>query len=135
MNIYPYLIFEGNCREAMNFYHQCLGGELTIMRVSETPLAVQFPSDYGDKTVHSRLIKDSFTLMASDNFQRTTDTGNKINLFVDLTSEEDLHRLFSLLSEKGTVQMPPHQTFWGAIFAEFTDKFDIHWRLNFVKNK
>lgn len=134
MKIYPYLIFEGNCREAMNFYKKCLGGALQIMRVAETPLAVQFPSEYGELTVHSRLSTVDFVLMASDNLQRSTDTGSKLNLFVDLNTEADLHRLFASLSEGGTVQMPPHQTFWGALFTEFTDQFGVHWRLNFVSN-
>ena len=42
--INPYLSFEGNCVEVMNFYNDCLGGELTIQLVKDSPVANQVPA-------------------------------------------------------------------------------------------
>jgi PhnB protein len=41
----PFLLFDGICAEAMTFYHQCLGGELTLTKLGDTPMKEQFPPD------------------------------------------------------------------------------------------
>jgi PhnB protein len=59
----PYLNFDGNCREAMNFYKDCLGGELSIQKVSESPMmADQMPSQMRDSVLHSSLTSDNIIL-------------------------------------------------------------------------
>ena len=52
----PYLNFDNNCREAMNFYKDCIGGELVFQKVSESPLmAAQMPPEFKDHILHSSL--------------------------------------------------------------------------------
>ena len=41
INLTPFLLFDGNCAEAMTFYHICFGGELTLTQVSDTPMKAQ----------------------------------------------------------------------------------------------
>jgi PhnB protein len=60
-----YLRFDGNCREAMTFYMKCLGGELKMQTVGESPMAAQSPN-MKDKIMHSVLTMEGITIMASD---------------------------------------------------------------------
>ncbi|MGC8073730.1 VOC family protein, partial [Salmonella enterica] len=68
MQIVPYLIFNGNCREAFSCYHQHLGGTLEAMLpFGDSPECGDIPADWKDKIMHARLVVGSFALMASDN--------------------------------------------------------------------
>ena len=51
----PFLLFDGNCAEAMTFYHQCLGGELTLTRLGDTPMKDQFPVEKHDRIIKAHL--------------------------------------------------------------------------------
>ncbi len=62
----PYISFTGNCREAMEFYHACLGGELSIMTFGESPMKDQMPAHMHNTLMHSRLKNGGIELMASD---------------------------------------------------------------------
>lgn len=66
-NIDAYVFFENECREAMNFYQQCLGGELTMMTIGESPAAEQMPADKRGMIMHSSLTNGTMTLLAADN--------------------------------------------------------------------
>ncbi|HWZ21759.1 MAG TPA: hypothetical protein VNW06_03850, partial [Cytophagaceae bacterium] len=66
MAIHSYLTFNGNCREAMVFYKNCLGGELYLQTIGESPVAEKMPEKIKNYILHSTLTKDSFVLMASD---------------------------------------------------------------------
>jgi PhnB protein len=66
-NISVYLTFDGNCKEAMNFYKEAMGAELTMQTVGESPMADKMPAEKHDKIMHSSLLKDgTLLLMASD---------------------------------------------------------------------
>jgi PhnB protein len=62
----PYLSFNGKCREAMTFYKECFGGELTLQTFGETPLANNVADEMQDRIIHSMLSNGSFVLMATD---------------------------------------------------------------------
>lgn len=132
--IIAYLNFNGHCREAMNFYQQCLGGELVMQKISESPMAAQMPSEMGPKILHSSLTKDSLTLMGSDMMGDKIVNGNNINLCMNCSSSEEVNSFFKNLSAGGKVIEPLHQSFWGATFGVLTDKFGINWMFNYSKN-
>jgi PhnB protein len=64
--INAYLGFNGNCREAMTFYKECLGGELTLQTVAGTPMAEHMPAEAGQTILHSCLTRGGLVLMATD---------------------------------------------------------------------
>ena len=125
----PYLIFNGNCREAMNFYRRCLGGDLRIATFGEGDPKV--PPEAKDRLMHARLTKGSTVLMASDNMPGMKYTPGD-NYFVSLACDrdEEVDALFASLGAGGTPQMPPLDAPWGARFAMFTDRFGVGWMLN-----
>jgi PhnB protein len=53
--INPYLHFDGNCREAMTFYRESLGGELALQAVGDSPMASQMPAEAQKKILHASL--------------------------------------------------------------------------------
>jgi len=133
----PYVFFDGNCREVMVFYKECLGGELTMQAVRDTPAAEHMPPGAAQKIMHAALTrgesKDA-VLMASDWMEQDGFVrGNSISLSLHCTSEEEIKRLFEGLSAGGKVTQPLADQFWGATFGMLTDKFGMAWMLNFDK--
>ncbi|TAL59990.1 MAG: VOC family protein [Legionella sp.] len=128
----PYLLFNGNCHEAMNFYKSCFGGELQLMMNADAPdNACPGGMKLDPKQVmHACLSKDGFSLMASDNPMATPKAGDNISLCVNCKTTEETDTLFKNLSAGGTVTMPLANTFWGAYFGTVTDKYGFHWMLN-----
>jgi PhnB protein len=135
--INAYVGFNGKCREAMTFYKECLGGELTLTTVAESTIAAQCPAAMQDNILHSSLTKNgTLLLMASD----MTDhdgfhLGNNISLSLNCSSEEEINTFFSRLSEGGKIIDPLKVQFWGALFGVFKDRFGIRWMLNYDKNQ
>ncbi len=129
-----YLNFNGQCREAMTFYQSCLGGELILEKVSESPMAAQMPSEAGAHILHSRLINEGIVLMASDMIGAKLQQGNQITLCLHCQSDEEVNQYFSRLSAEGEIKTPLHQTFWGATLGELTDKFGMHWMFHYTRS-
>jgi PhnB protein len=129
--INPYLSFDGNCREVMNFYQGCIGGKLVIQAVNESPMAGKMPEKYNDAVMHSSLVKDDLIIMASDMHRGELVAGNNIQLCVNCGSEEEVNQFFNRLSAGGTVIEAPAKMFWGGIFGALTDKYGMHWIFNY----
>lgn len=132
--INAYLTFNGNCLEAMKFYQDCLGGELTTQTVESSPMAAQMPERIQKQILHSTLIKDSLVLMASDIVRNNTYLkGNTISLTLNCSTEDELHQFFQNLSKNGEILDPIQEQFWGAKFGSLTDKYGIIWLLNYAR--
>lgn len=135
--INAYLNFEGNCREVMSFYKECLDAELNMQTIEGSPIAAQCPAAMKDQILHASLTKDGLILMGSDmqepggNFVK----GNNIALSLNCSSTEEINTFFTKLSEGGKVSHALTEQFWGATFGVLTDKFGIRWLLNYDKNQ
>ncbi|WP_259067564.1 VOC family protein [Mucilaginibacter sp. X4EP1] len=130
-SINPYVGFNGECRKAMEFYKECLGGELFFQTVGSSPMAEQCPSGMKDNILHSSLSNGSMVLMATDMVTPDGYTkGNNISLSLNCSSEEEINTFFTKLSAGGKVLDPLKEQFWGAIFGALTDQFGINWMLN-----
>lgn len=122
----PYLSFDGNCREAMEFYKSCLGGELNIQNVGESPMKDQMP-DKKDWVMHSQLSSNGIVLMASDLMMGgELHKGNNVTLTINGGTAEELKMFFEKLSEGGKVGQPLQETFFGT-YGDLTDKYGILW--------
>jgi PhnB protein len=134
--INPYLTFSNNCEKAFNFYKSVFGGDFGYVgRFSEMPSETPIPEADKNKIMHISLgISKETVLMGSDSseaFGQPTVAGNNFSLSVNVESEDEAHRIFNELSAGGVVKMPLDKTFWGALFGMFTDKFGIHWMVNY----
>jgi len=127
----PYLNFDNNCREAMNFYKECLGGELFLQTVSELPaMAAQMPPQMKDNILHSSLTSGDMVIMASDLNPEKRIEGNTVHLCINCNNENELNSFFSKLSANGKVTEPIADMPWGAKYGALTDKYGKHWIFN-----
>jgi len=132
----PYLTFNGNCEEAFNFYKSVFGGEFThIGRFKDMPSETKLSKEVENLIMHVSLpISSETILMASDAneaFGQTATFGTNISISINTDTEEEATKLFNELSAGGRVTMALEKTFWGALFGMFTDKFGIHWMVNY----
>ena len=134
-NINTYLIFDGNCRKAMEFYKKCLGGVLYLSAYSEMPGGCEdLPKKCKDWILHARLTIRSAVLMASDTRPGVPiRQGNNFFVSINCESIKEAAKLFKALGQKGTIEMPLQETFWATRFGMLTDQFGIKWMVNFDK--
>ncbi|PXW16193.1 PhnB protein [Chryseobacterium sp. CBTAP 102] len=133
-----YLTFNGNCREAFDFYKSVFGGEYSyIGTFGEIPPleGKETPEEDKNKIMHVSLpISKETILMGSDTggeWSSNFKAGNNFSISVNAESKEEADRLFGGLSAGGQVTMPMEETFWGAYFGMFSDKFGINWMVNY----
>jgi PhnB protein len=128
-----YLHFDGNCRQAMTFYKESLGGELNVMTMGESPMAAQTPPEAKDKVMHSQLKNGAFVIMASDmTGPGGLKKGSQISLTIDCSSNKEADVFFSKLSAGGKVAHPMKEEFFG-YYGDLTDKFGIDWMVSHMK--
>jgi PhnB protein len=129
--INSYLTFNGNCREAMTFYKECLDGELTFQTIGESPLSGKMPKKMKDCILHSTLTNGSLVLMGSDMVgENGLIRGNAVSLTLNCNSETEIRSCYKKLSAGGVATHPLEDSFWGALFGGLTDKYGNNWLLN-----
>ena len=99
-HLHPYLTFNGNCREAMTFYKECLDAELLMQTIEGSALASQMPIEVHNNILHTRLVKNGSVLLLGSDMMGPEGImqGNTMTLFLDCASEEEIHTLFEKLS-------------------------------------
>ena len=134
-----YLNFDGNCKEAFDFYKSVFGGEFPYLGLyKDMPPQEGMPpmsAEDGNKVMHVSLpISKETILMGSDvggEWTSKFSKGNNFGISIGTDSQAEADRLFTGLSAGGKVKMPMEKTFWGSYFGMFTDKFDINWMVSF----
>jgi PhnB protein len=124
----PYISFNGNAREAMEFYTSVFGGELTTSTFGE----------YGDTgpgsdgIMHAQLETPSgYTIMASDTPEGMSyEPGTNITVSLSGDDSDELRGYWTKLSDGGTVAVPLEKQMWGDAFGQLTDRFGIGWLVN-----
>lgn len=127
----PFLLFDGNCAEAMTFYHECLGGDLVLTRLRDTPMKEQFPLEKHERIINahlkSGLIEISATdWMASPAFDPIL--GNMSALFITGTDGPELKAVFDKLAvgaERERFQELHAMPF--GTYGQFYDKYGMQW--------
>lgn len=126
----PYLNFNGNTAEAMRFYQDVFGGELSITTFRDFP---QLPDGFDpDGTMHAMLETPAgFTLMASDPAPgMQVAPGSNFSCSLSGDDESELRGYWDKLSAGGEVTMPFEKQMWGDTFGMCVDKFGIPWMVN-----
>ena len=125
----PYISFNGDARQAMEFYKEVFGGELTLNTFADLG-----PADgvEGDKIMHALLETDAgYTIMASDTPPHMEyNPGKNITMSLSGDDSDRLRGYWESLSAGGTVQVPLDKQAWGDEFGMVTDKFGIDWMVN-----
>ena len=131
MQLEPYLFFYGRTEEALNFYKDVFGGEITqLSRYEGSPMESEVPADQKKKIMHARFESPTFSLMAAEG--RSTGAQGEGNISLSLYAKDgnEALRIFERLSQGGKVAMPFQDVFWGGKFGMLTDKFGIDWMMS-----
>lgn len=135
MPVNVYINFNGNCREAVEFYAEIFETEEPkIMTFGDVPPDPNFliPGDAKERIIHASLNIKGCTVMFSDVFPGSDYTpGNNISLTVVSDSLDEILYLYDRLREDGTVDMELRETFFSKYYASLTDKFGIPWQLSY----
>ena len=132
MKVEPYLFFNGRCDEAIAFYKEALGAEVTMMmRMSESPDPMPpgaIPAGFENKVMHANLSIGSTMLMMSDGNSNNKPVFDGFSLSVGVNDAAEAKRRFNaLLQGGGTVVMPLGKTFWSPAFGMLKDQFGVGW--------
>lgn len=130
----PFLLFDGNCRQAMEFYESCFGGELTTMAVKDTAAKDQMPVVLHDRIIIARLRNGNLEISASDWLRpdRTRVRGNTVCLYLSGGTFDELNALFEGLSEGAEVTDPLKEQFFGT-YGALNDRFGVRWMFQTTK--
>ena len=134
--INPFLYFNGNCKEAIEYYKEIFNGSLEIMTVKDTAYESQFASE--NSILHAVLTsKDGIAIMSSDTMiGHKVEFGSSNYIVINFESEEEIDRVYSLFSKDAIkIREELHKAFWGAKYAALVDKFGICWMFFFYYAK
>ena|ERR1700733_14839253 len=138
--INPYINFNGNAEEAFTFYKSVFGGEFgEIVRFKDISSA-EFPVSENDANKIMRIVLPigSNILIANDvpeSMGRVNENENRSKIAITAERKEEADKLFTGLSQGGSVEMPMGESPWGTYFAMFRDKFGIEWTVEFAPTK
>lgn len=128
-----YLNFPGTAREAMTFYQEVFGGELTVTTFRQLGA---LPADHAaaDQVMHSELRGPVVVLCAADVPEGvapvTLTRGNDVNLALMGDDEAQVRVWFEALSDGADVEMPLARQIWGDLYGSLTDRFGVGWMAN-----
>ena len=135
MTVEVYLNFNGNCREAVEFYAKVFDNENPqIMAFGDSPPDPNFqlPDEAKDLVMHARLTISGSRVMFSDVFPGTPFVqGNNVTLSITSENEEELTSWYHQLKEGGKVHMELQETFWSKLYGNLSDKFGVEWQINY----
>lgn len=135
MTLSIYLNFDGNCRDAFEFYRSVFGGDyIHVSTFAEGPDDMPVSDEDKDRIMHVSLPIGDSVLMGSDTsptFSPPHQQGNNFSVSCHPASREETERLFNAISAGGAVTMPLDDMFWGSYFGACVDRFGIPWQFNF----
>lgn len=131
LRVTPFLLFDGNCAEVMNFYHDCLGGELTLTKLGDTPMKDMLPPEKHDRIINAHLKSGDIEIsatdwMASPEFDPVQ--GNTFAIFVTGPADDELQAVFDKLKDgdNNTRLQELHELPFG-LYGQFYDKYGVQW--------
>ena len=136
MQVQSYLFFDGRCEEALDFYQAALGAEVTaLMRFKDAPPQPEQPSQEGcgpaqadpEKIMHANFTIGDTQIMASDGMNGGKPDFKGFSLSIEAPNEAEAERLFTAISQGGTIQMPLGPTFFARSFGVTADRFGVGW--------
>jgi PhnB protein len=134
VKVVPYLNFDGNCREAFEFYHEVLGGEPPNVLTHEDIPMGNLTDEWKEKTLHAQFEFDGQVLMGSDTPPGGYTSPQGIHVSLQLSDDTKARKIYDSLSQGGMITMPIDKQPWGALFAMFVDRFGIRWMINSEEN-
>lgn len=127
----PFILFDGNCAEAMAFYHECFGGDLTLTKLGDTPMKEMFPVEKHQRIINANLKSGLIEISATDWMaapEYLPQQGNTFSIFITGGTVDEVKPIFEKLSVGASEDhfQALHELPFG-IYGQFTDKFGTRW--------
>src|SRR5580765_3011507 len=129
-----YFLLDGRCKEAMEFYKSCFGGDLIMTTVGESPMKGVFPDSMHKRIVNAKLVSGNINISASD-WLRPSETpvqGNTVCLYLSGGTYSEIKSLFDKLSSGATITDPLKEESFG-VYGALNDKFGLRWMFHTAK--
>lgn len=130
MNLTPFLLFDGDCAEAMAFYQACLGGELTVTKVGDTPASDQLPPEHQSKVAYAHLKSGPVEFSATDwqHQTRRPNPGNTVAMYLNGGTYSQLREVFDKLSAGADPDLLDDlRDLHFGTYGHLADKYGVHW--------
>ncbi len=131
--IYPYLGLGPTCREAMGFYQTVFGGELSFLKVADTPMASELPKELQDEVMHCELKSPTLRILGTGlqpgSTQQNSEGSSQVSLVLSVKTADETNRYFEALGSGGKVLHPISPTFFAPVFCAVTDKYGVTWSI------
>src|SRR5215831_3509946 len=130
INLMPFLLFDGNCAEAMTFYQSCLGGELTLTKVSDTPMKAQYAPEKQNRILNAQLKSGAMAITATDWMHTTRQPrqGNMVCIYINGGTYPELKAIFDKLSEGADPSLLDElRDLPFGSYGHLADKYGVHW--------
>lgn len=124
-----YLTFNGNCRAAMEFYRECLGGKLHLQTLDESDRTDKLPPGMKQIVVQASLKNDNLLLMGTDMIDEELLQGNSVSILLDCDDMDQIRAFYAKLKTGGIATNPLRESLCGDLLGGLTDKFGNHWLL------
>ncbi len=131
MKCLPFLLFDGNCAEAMTFYHQCLGGELKLTKLGDSPMKNMLPAEKHNRVINAHLKSGDIEISATDWMASPAFNpihGNTFAIFIIGKAYDELKSVFDKLAEGAEKErfQELHDMPFGT-YGQFYDKYGVQW--------
>jgi len=129
-----YLLLDGRCKEAMEFYKSCFGGDLIMTTVGESPMKGVFPGSMHNRVVNAKLVSGNINISASDWLRpsQTPVQGNTVCLYLSGGTYSEIKSLFDKLSSGATITDSLKEEPFG-VYGALNDKFGFRWMFHTAK--
>ncbi|WP_428909985.1 VOC family protein [Niallia sp. Krafla_26] len=136
LGVHPYLVTNGNGREAVKFYEDALDAEvLGVQTFGEYPHepGSTLPEEAKDLIIHANLRIGNTHLMISDNFPgQPYQIGENVTIAVLMNDSEKTKEVYGKLKEGGEEIMPLQETPWSPLYGQVKDKYGVFWQVSTV---
>jgi PhnB protein len=130
MQVNAYLMFDGKCDEALQFYQAKIGAKVTtMMRFKDAPDQAQINPEAREKVMHSEIDIGGTKVMASDGYCKGAPKFDGFSLVIQCKDDAEAAQRYKALSDGGQAVMPLDKTFFASSFGILTDKFGVSWMI------
>lgn len=126
----PFLLFDGDCAQAMAFYHTCFGGELSVSRLGDSPMKEQLPPEKHDRVINAHLQSGQVEMSATDWMSAPTyepRQGNTSAIFVMADTRAELSEIFDRLADAHEERFQDLHDLPIGTYGQLTDRFGVSW--------
>ena len=132
MKTAPYLVFNGNCNEAIALYEKAFSAKASYCRYKDAPPSEHYPVQAGteDFIMHAALHMGKEAIYLADTTpDKPVTFGDGVLACIELDSAEDVKAAYEVLKEGGKVFCEAQETFWNKCYAELEDRFGLKWSI------